>query len=293
MTQLTIPTKSWWETDEYLIDDPLPQDMADLAGPNEIALARVYVKPDSVITQPGWGMTEPLNGGGIFPERYRAGEFLPHAAMYHYNKKGDPFAYVMRSMRGLVVDIDGKNGGLAGARKMGALPFTKAETSKSGNGYHLLYSTPDEWVDDVGFALVGDFNKIEQGVDLRGTGCVYHYPQQRWNDREIAPAPEWLLDRLAERVAKRNASNSYIQSISSLDINDQLMAHAELLTALEKPLKRGARNSTLFAIGTKLLVSGYPLWQQVITDKADAEGLSHDEAQQIVANITRYGRTAA
>ena len=63
------------------------------------------------------------------------------------------------------------------------LPPTLAETSKSGDGYHLFYLVDEEWDDEKGYGLLGDRIGIEQGVDIRATGCVYHHPQQRWNDR--------------------------------------------------------------------------------------------------------------
>src|SRR5690606_23965003 len=139
-------------------------------------------------------------------------EFTPRKALYGYEKDRHGFAFVNRSMRVLTVDIDGKNGGLQHVLALGNMPYTKAEISKSGNGYHLFFETDQVWDDEIGFDSFGDHIGIVQGVDIRDIGCVFHWKQQRWNDRPIAPLPDFLADlltkkremqrALAERVAK-------------------------------------------------------------------------------------------
>src|SRR6478735_11794920 len=178
---LNIPTKSWWETELYDVEGALRFD--EIAGPNQAALVKVYADGS---TQSGWGLTgkkiadtDKTEPG--FMERYNSDilEFAPNRALHPYNKKGDPYAYVMRSLNAVVVDIDGKNGGLQGVKQLGALPKTLAEVSKSGNGYHLWYRTNEVWDEKEGYGELPDAIGIVQGVDIRAVGCVYHYTTQR------------------------------------------------------------------------------------------------------------------
>lgn len=286
---LNLPSKDWWETDPYTVSDGIPKVFTDLAGPRGVALVKAY--PDGR-TQVGWGLNPPKGSNDGFIKRYEAGEFLPQRCLYRYENKGEPFAFVMRSVRIMCVDIDGKNGGLEYAGRLGALPPTFAETSKSGNGYHLYYSTDEDWDERTGFGLIPDQIGITQGVDIRGVGCVYHHDSQRWNTRDIAPLPEWLRDKLLEKQSRRDASKAAMQKISTLDEMEQLMAHAELLDELAKPVPSGKRNTTMFAIGAKLMQAGVPDWQEAVFDRAVAIGLPEEEADRIVTNITNYGVNA-
>ena len=98
-----------------------------------------------------------------------------------------------------------------GLAALGILPPTLAETSKSGNGYHLFYLvSEDEWDPNAGFGMFGDRIGIEQGVDFRGTGCVYHYQSQRWNDRPLAELPDRIKDRLKAAQQRKAASAANI-----------------------------------------------------------------------------------
>ena len=285
---LNISQKKWWETDAYLSEHPIPTELDRVAGPSGLALVKVH---SNGTTQTGWGEAPPKNDvqGGGFIQRYGRGEFSPNRAMYSYINKDTPFAFVMRSMRAMCVDIDGKNGGIESARRLGPLPATLAEISKSGTGFHLFYETPEEWLDDKGFSLIPDQIGITQGVDIRGTGCVYHYHAQRWNTRELAPLPEWLKDRLLEKQARREASKVAMQKISTLDEMERLMAHDELFDELAKPIKAGTRNTTLFAIGAKLMQAGVDDWEKRIQERALALGLDLAEIEKILENIARYG----
>ena len=197
----------------------------------------------------------------------------------------------MRSLRLVCVDIDGKNGGLEYAGRLGALPLTLAETSKSGTGYHLFYYTEEPWVADTGFGMIPDQIAITQGVDIRGVGCVYHYPTQRWNGRDITALPEWLEERLREKQKRREASQAAMQKISTLDEMEKLMAHAELMDDLARPIPSGKRNSTLFAIGAKLMQAGVQDWEQAILARGDEVGLDEAETLKIVENIGTYGHS--
>src|SRR6185503_17331686 len=148
----------WWRTDDY---DGATRDatIASFAGPKGMALVRAW--PDGR-TDPGWGLTSPSGDG--FMLRYMRGEFNERRVLYGYVRDKWAFAYVMRSLKLVVVDIDGKNGGLEHAKKLGMLPPTMAETSKSGDGYHLFYEHDEPWDNDKGFGALSDRIGIEQGV---------------------------------------------------------------------------------------------------------------------------------
>lgn len=284
---MEISSTPWWMNDEdYVHDIPLPTHFVDAAGPRDVALVRVYGER----TQPGWGLHSPA-GKPAFMECYTKNEFAPRRALHAYEKNSDPFAIVMRSVKMLTVDIDGKNGGLAGAKALGNLPVTLAETSKSGNGYHLFYATPDDmWDDDLGFAQFSDRIGIQQGVDIRAVGCVFHHASQRWNDAAPAPMPEYLADILRARDQRQLAATERIVKIrEGGDIMEVLMLKDELITELQKPIPQGKRNTTLFAVGQKLREAEVDGWEILLMDRAQQVGLSQDEADKIIANINRYG----
>jgi hypothetical protein len=285
---LNISKTNWWETDTYTVDALLaPQALNDdsLWGPQGPALVRAY---EGGSTQAGWGLTPPQGSDEGFMARYLRGEFLPRRTEYGYDKGSHAAALVMRSTRLVCVDIDGKNGGLEHAGSLGALPLTLAETSKSGNGYHLFYAVPEQWTEDEGFGLLVDAIGIVTGVDIRAVGCVYHYPTQRWNEREVAEIPDWFLDKLLERKQRRAAFTAQVMKLDTLDETEILIMHAELLDELAKPIPQGKRNTTLFAIGHKLKAAGVPGWEGHLTARADDLGLSSDESDRIVQNIGRY-----
>jgi hypothetical protein len=285
---LNIQTKNWWETDTYTVEALIaPQALSDdtMWGPQGPALVRAY---ENGSTQSGWGLTPPQGSDEGFMVRYTRGEFMPRRTEYGYDKGSHAAALVMRSTRLLCVDIDGKNGGLEHAGSLGAMPLTLAETSKSGNGYHLFYAVPEDWTEDEGFGLLADAIGIVTGVDLRAVGCVYHYPSQRWNEREIAEIPDWFLDKLIERKARRAIFTAQTMKLDTLDETEILIMHAELLDELAKPIPAGKRNTSLFAIGHKLKAAGVENWEGHLTARADDLGLSTDETDRIVRNIGRY-----
>lgn len=281
---MKLPSKPWWMTDTYDVDVPLPQQIKDLA-PYGPALVSVYSEGS---TQGGWGQID--SGSGTFMENYLAKKFAHRTKVHMSKTKGAPFAIVMRSVKAVCIDIDGKNGGLTSATQLGLLPPTLAETSKSGTGYHLFYELPEEWDDKLGFASLSDAIGIVEGVDIRATGCVYHYPQQRWNDREIVPLPKHLLDRLeAKQTTRLAASDRFEKIITEGDEIDMAMLHSELEKELAKPITDGSRNNTLFAIGSKMYAAGYDDWQTMIENRGEELDLDPDEIDKLVLNIVRYG----
>lgn len=275
-------TDPWWMTDTYELDDTVLG--LYQWGPQGVATVKVNSNGS---TQPGWGL-QGKDGAPGFMENYLARRFSKRITDYAY-KRGQPFAYVMRSVPLLCVDIDGKNNGFQGAALLGDLPPTRAERSKSGNGYHLFYQTDEEWDDELGYALFDDIIGIVEGVDIRGVGCVYHHATQRWNDRPFAPLPGFLADRLREKKEKRHATRAATEALKELDMDDLLVAQHELELDLAKPIKAGGRNNTLFAIGSKMKAAGIPGWKDKVYARAVQLGLPAEEAQKLTENIAAYG----
>lgn len=283
--------KPWWMTDLYQESMLIPQPMHDEAGPRGPALVGIYGDGK---TQAGWGLRGAANDDGTFKpgfmHHYTKDIFGWKKAQYHFNKSGDPYAFVMRSLRMVCIDIDGKNGGLEHAKKLGLLPVTLAETSKSGDGFHLFYITnDDEWDDALGYAQYDDHIGIVQGVDIRATGCVFHYPTQLWNDVPPAILPEYLADMMRTRKQKRHSVADRLVKIQSTgDPMDTLMLHDELIVHLNRPISTGQRNNTLFAIGSQMKQAGVPDWEKLVADRANDLGLDSDETDKLVNNISRY-----
>lgn len=281
----------WWRTDQYAWDKPLPQAFVDYAGPKGVALVKAW--PDGR-TQQGWGLIGPKNDeANGFAKRYPRGEFNDRRVLYGYEKGRWNFAIVMRSVQLVCIDIDGKNGGLEHAKKLGMLPPTLAETSKSGDGYHLFYSVDEPWTDDKGFGQLADRIGLEQGVDIRAVGCVYHYPTQRWNDRAPAPLPDHLKQQLLHREQKITAATERITKVlTDADPMEVLMMQDELTNELAQPIPAGRRNNTLFAIGNKMRLAEVPDWEIKLQDRAQQVGLGADETTKLLENIARYGGTS-
>ena len=283
---MKLPKQPWWRTDTYdlagLNDGP---DMSDesLWGPKGPAVVPMFPQPDGgVKTGPGWGRD-------TFMQFYNRYEFTPRRVLHKYDERQQPFAWVMRSARLLCVDIDGKNGGFEHVSELGFLPPTLAEKSMSGNGYHLFYLVDDEWDPHAGFDKYRDVIGLVTGVDIRAVGCVYHKPTQQWNSRGLAQLPEHLDLALTSRQRKRNAAKIEIAKTLELDKEEIAIMHDEMLTELNKPIKPGTRNQTLFAIGSKMKQAECPGWEDAITERGLKIGLDEDELEKLIQNINTYG----
>ena len=278
---MNFSTTPWWQSDEYLDDSALgmmPIGDADVWGPKGPALVKLW---NDGRTQTGWGRD-------AFMTEYKRQNFLLNRILHGYVKGTWNFAWIMRSARIVCIDIDGKNGGFENASELGYLPPTLSETSKSGNGYHLFYLTDDEWDVNDGFAGFRDHIGLVTGVDIRGTGCVYHYPTQRWNDRQIVKLPAHLEQKLKKKHQQRQHASMVIQKTLALDPEEIAIMHDELITELSKPVPTGKRNNTLFAIGSKMAEAKVPDWQTLVGDRAVAVGLDEEEVDKLITNIGRY-----
>lgn len=273
----------WWKTESYTESSLLPPiDLQPLSGP--LGPAYVQVNVDGS-TAPGWG-------GKTFISKYAKRGFDTRRARAVFDRRQTPFAIVMRSVSMICLDIDGKNGGFDSAAALN-LPLTLAETSKSGNGYHLFYLVEDTWNATFGFDRLRDRIGWRTGIDIRSVGCVYHYPMQRWNTRSPAPLPESLLIDLeqaredqADRVATITALRT---STDPDDVMEFLMIQTSIQSKLTAPIAAGKRNNTLFAIGAEMKAASIVNWSGQVFDRAVQLGLANEEAEKLVRNIDRYG----
>ena len=272
-----VSSQGWWELEEYPVDQMF-EALEPYAGPNGVAVVKAF---DNGRTSSGWGL-KGKDGTPEFMPIYRKSGFVQSRLVRGYQKDLYSVAVVMRSTRLVCIDIDGKNGGLQAVRQLGPLPYTLAETSKSGTGYHLFYSLPDEWDDTVGFDMIPDQIGIVQGVDIRGVGCVYHFQQQRWNTRAVAEAPDWLIERLLVRKRLREKKRQATQLIiESGDPIEMQMLHTSLLSDLAADIPAGRRNNTIFAIGTELKNSQYPQWEDAVRNRGAEVGMGDAELHKI------------
>lgn len=250
-------------------------DLEEYAGPNGLAVVKVYGEK----TQPGWGH-----------ERFMK-NYVRNFFGLHKLTAGEPFAFVMRSVRLLVIDIDGKNDGYKEAAKL-ELPPTLAETSKSGNGHHLFYSYPDEWHEIEGYAGQPDRVGMWPGIDVKSTGVVYHHPQQRWNREPIVPLPDSVWDLLVKRNIRDTQLRITPEQAAEMTDEDLKFKRDMLLIELSQPRKDG-RDTSLWRIGASLLNIGVD--ETYMAEKILAAGLRWgvDEdviTGKIIPNIINYAR---
>lgn len=279
----------WYvDEDQFIINDPIPTPLVSFQGPNGLALVDVY---EHGRTTTGWGLVG-KDGGPGFAENYRKHKFWAKPRLVQF-ENGKPFAFVMRSMSLVMVDLDrhmadGGEDGFISAATM-ELPPTLAETSRSGSGRHLFYSVEDEWSDDFGFGMYDDALGIEPGIDIRATGCAYHYPSQKWNDLPIAPLPESIEKYLVAKKNKKDAQATVLQHVAvNSDSEEALVVQDALLQELAKPIPVGKRNASLFALGSKMMAAGIPEWMEALADRANEVGLDAEETNKIIANVERY-----
>lgn len=283
--QMMPSSPPWWRTDLYDDDTAVPDAFHQHGGPRGIALVRTYGEK----TDAGWGLIGKDGADGFMP-RYLRNEFAMNRPLFAYSRKGDPFAFVMRSMKLVCIDIDGKNGGFEHVKNLGGLPPTLAETSKSGNGYHLFYLVEEDWDETTGFGKLADRIGLTTGVDFRATGCVFHHNTQRWNNRELALLPESLLTELTRHAQKRMASLAEIDTIlASDDPMEILMMHEQMISDLKAPIPAGRRNNTLFAIANQMKHAGVPDWEEMVEQRANEVGLDAGETCKLIDNVKAYG----
>ena len=107
----------WFETEQYTVEEPIPNMLHAFAGPNGIAVVKAY---DDGKTSKGWGAEK-------FMKNYETLKFNDQIAKVGWLSGRWDFAFVMRSLQLVCIDIDGKNGGIENAGKLGMLPLTLAD----------------------------------------------------------------------------------------------------------------------------------------------------------------------
>lgn len=289
---------TWYEKDDqYTLAVATPPELLRgvTTGPAGLALVDVY---GDGRTLSGWGLA-PLPATETRPARpgfmidYVRGRFRAEPRVRKFETREQPFAFVMRATNLLALDIDrhlddGGADGFTGVRQLGLLPPTLAETSKSGAGRHLFYRVPDAWEQDRGFDRFDDVIGLVPGVDVRTTGCVYHYAPQRWNELPIADAPVALLQLLDERRHRKTTKAAAIAAAAANpDDLETLIMHDSLLTELNKPIASGKRNNSLFAIGVQMKDAGFPNWQDQLRRRAGELFMDAGEDEKIIRNIER------
>lgn len=278
------PKAPWWREKQGYSRSQLqpPIDMSRVSGPLGPAYVAVY---EDGTTAPGWGERQ-------FMKKYLDRGFHARRAEAIYQRHEAPFALVMRSVSMVCIDIDGKNGGYSSAAGL-LLPHTLAETSRSGDGFHLFYLMGDTWDPVKGFAAQGDRIGFRPGIDIRGTGCVFHYPSQLWNGLDIARLPQHLEEELSRRtndIEVRVAEITRLRDSSDPDDQEEFLIMQDTIQSkLTQPIPAGKRNNTLFAIGAEMATAGIQGWEKQIYDRAIQLGLPDAEATKLVGNIRKYG----
>ncbi len=161
--------------------------------------------------------------------------------------------------RFFALDIDNKPGGSNGyewlaamEEKHGPLPATARSLTANG-GMHLLF----KYVDGV-----RNRGALGAGVDIRGEGGYIIMPgsvmadgrEYRWADktREIADAPDWLLDLLKPKTAQADTYRGLPTPTGSNHAYVDASVDAELRDLAAVPMGAGrnnALNDSAFALG--------------------------------------------
>src|SRR5258708_4505776 len=117
----------------------------------------------------------------------------------------------------VVIDVDPRNGGDATFSELMLFEeFPKTARAKTrGGGDHVIYALPK------GVRVKGGTHLLGPGVDIKSAGGLIVAPgseidgkRYRWiDDRQVAPAPQWLIDRCqtARPARKENAGKRIVQ----------------------------------------------------------------------------------
>ena len=283
----------WWRTDTYDEDTAVPAAAySSSAGP--AGASRLVRAWKDGTTDPGWGLWRQDEGAESqgFMWKYKHAVFRTSPIVHGYSNGRWNFAFVMRSVRLVCIDIDGKNGGLEHAKQArdAAAHAGRDQQERRRLPPVLRHVRGRRGIHVKGYAQFADRIGLEQGVDLRATGCVYHHPQQRWNGREIVELPAHLKTRLtAPHAAGRGAHVLDREDDRGTGSGGDRIMHDALMDDLKKPIPAGRRNNTLFAIGDQMKMAQVPDWESQVYDRAIQLGLDDEEASKLVLNIRKYG----
>jgi P4 family phage/plasmid primase-like protien len=188
-----------------------------------------------------------------------------------------------------VVDIDPDAGGMESIQSLvnehGPLPTTFT-VQTGGGGWHLYFQMPDFHVGNRAGTALG------RGVDIRGTGGQVVAPGSVSNkgpytpagdpNTPVAPAPEWLLERLrtpeptvaanepitAEGLA---AAGSYERSAvdACLARLDRLTTEAQRAAAAGQPYAGEPWDATTYYVACRLLEIANAQWSQLTPEQVE------------------------
>lgn len=200
-------------------------------------------------------------------------------------------AIITGAVSGIVVlDVDGDEGEISLANledEYGAMPNT-VSVATGGGGRHLIFRHP-------GGKVPNSSGKLGNKLDVRGDGGYIVVPPSnhisgnsyRWivPPQEIAPAelPDWLLERMQEKPARKPAPRKVTSRGLSADRYTRFVFNqvlAELAGAVE-----GNRNDTLNKaafrlgqfVGANVISRGEV--EQALHDQASALGLGERETE--------------
>lgn len=172
---------------------------------------------------------------------------------------GDAFNVGVHCQGLAVLDVDVKNGraGLDDLRALPALPDTYTVKTASG-GYHLYFRLP------AGVEVSNSAKNLPSGLDVRGAGGYVVAPgsivdgkaYEVLRDVPVAPAPDWLLERL--RSAPERKAETGV-TIGELD-TPAAVERAKAIIAKAEPAIEGQRgNDTTYKLGVRLFALGLSL----------------------------------
>ena len=199
----------------------------------------------------------------------------------------------------LVVDVDVAKGGPESLKILDimtdGLPATLTARTPSG-GLHLYYRLPDGHP-----GVSNSVSALGKGLDVRSTGGYVLAPgaatptgAYTWeNDLDVAPAPQWLVDRCGLGAARVPAdrSNDALEP-------DQSLARAKAMSLLAStPVpQEGERNLALYKFVCRVREL-YGLDAESATDIgmafADRCGLGEEESRATIASAIRGAKNAA
>lgn len=196
-----------------------------------------------------------------------------------------------------VLDVDVKNGrnGLADLKTLPAIPDTYTVKTPSG-GYHLYFRTPD------GVEVSNSAKNLPAGLDIRGASGYVLAPGSVIDGKKyevaraapVAPAPEWLLERLLAAPDGKAEPGSTIGALDTPAAVDR----AKAIIAKAPPAIEGERgNDTTYRLAAAVLAIGVSVdtafdllqpWNEQCSPPWDDADL-----QQIITNASTYKQEAA
>lgn len=162
-----------------------------------------------------------------------------------------------RGLAVLDVDVKGGRNGLADLKSLPAIPDTYTVKTPSG-GYHLYFRTPE------GVEVSNSAKNLPAGIDIRGANGYVLAPGSVVDGKKyevlstapVAPAPEWLLERLRAAPERKAEPGG---TIGALD-TPAAVERAKAIIAKAAPAIEGERgNDTTYALAARLFPLGLSL----------------------------------